>query len=175
MVLGSFTSIRADPWTKIPDPALTTLSGSVHWPRSDNSRSPAPDLMLPNPHSARGTPTDLRSRVPSLEPFRRRPTALAATLVIGPASETLHTCRHSLKCRLERRHVCLCQQRTCWPTRKRVGQVIRRMLAAISSGSKTRFQSSRIRTGTPNSIALLQASENWPSISSNVTAARIFM
>ena len=93
MVLGSFTSIRADPWTKIPDPALTTLSGSVHWPRSDDSRSPAPDLLLPNPHSARGTPTDLRSRVPSLEPFRRRPTALAATVVSGPASETLHKSR----------------------------------------------------------------------------------
>ena len=37
------------------------------------------------------------------------------------------------------------------------------MLSAISCGSKTRFQSSRISTGLPNSIALLQASEKTPS------------
>src|SRR5690242_19533219 len=38
-------------------------------------------------------------------------------------------------------------------------QVVRRMLAAISSGSKTRFQSSRISIGLPKVIALLQSSE----------------
>ena len=41
-------------------------------------------------------------------------------------------------------------------------QVMRRMLSAISSGSKTFFQSSRISAGLPNSIALLQASEKTP-------------
>jgi hypothetical protein len=51
-------------------------------------------LAAAKSHSARGTPTDQRSRVPSLEPFRRRLMALAATLVIGPASETLHNGGH---------------------------------------------------------------------------------
>ena len=45
------------------------------------------------------------------------------------------------------------------------------MLAAISCGSKMRFQSSRISTGLPNSIALLQASENAPSRSPKMTDA----
>ena len=41
-------------------------------------------------------------------------------------------------------------------------QVIRRIEAAISSGSKTFFQSGCMSCGLPNWIALLQASENTP-------------
>jgi hypothetical protein len=55
-------------------------------------QSPMASTLPPNPHSARDTLIDHSPRVPSLEPFRRRPTAHAATLVIGPASETLHIC-----------------------------------------------------------------------------------
>ena len=43
-------------------------------------------------------------------------------------------------------------------------QVILRIDAVISSGSNTRFQSSRISTGLPNWMALLQASENTPAV-----------
>ena len=54
-------------------------------------------------------------------------------------------------------------------------QVMRWMLAAISAGSNTRFQSSFISTGLPNSMALLQASENTPGVSSKITAPSTFM
>jgi hypothetical protein len=52
---------------------------------------------------------------------------------------------------------------------------MRRMLSAISAGSKTSSQSSRKIRGLPFSMALLQASENTPGTSSKVTAARMFM
>ena len=94
MALGLLPAIRTDGVTDILVLVLMQFAEPAHRPLCNPChpayQSPTASTLLPNPHSARGTLIDYSPRVPSLEPFRRRPTALAATLVMGPASETLH-------------------------------------------------------------------------------------
>lgn len=95
MALGLLPAIRTDGVTDILVLVLMQFAEPSHRPLCNPChpayQSPMASTLPPNPHSARDTLIDHSPRVPSLEPFRRRPIALAATLVIGPASETIHS------------------------------------------------------------------------------------
>ena len=83
MALGLLPAIRTDGVTDILVLVLMQFAEPSHRPLCNPCHpaypSPMASTLPPNPHSARDTLIDHSPRVPSLEPFRRRPTARAAT------------------------------------------------------------------------------------------------